>query len=106
MTHKKSIIIIELRINRDKIHILISDNLIFLDEKTTMKHDYNQNKANMRKKIKKSKKLNKKRQKYRKTYAQQSNLIKCNKRVNVENKPKQGEILPVLLKNYKKTQKP
>lgn len=53
MTHKKSIIIIELRINRDKIHILISDNLIFLEEKTAMKHDYNQNKANMRKKIKK-----------------------------------------------------
>ena len=56
MTHKKSIIIIKLRINRDKIHILISDNLIFLEEKTAMKHNYNQNKANMRKKIKKIKK--------------------------------------------------
>lgn len=59
MTHKKSIIIIELRINRDKIHILISDYLIFLEEKTAIKHDYNQNKANMRKKIKKSKKISK-----------------------------------------------
>lgn len=59
MTHKKSIIIIELRINRDKTHILISDCLIFLEEKTAMKHDYNQNKANMRKKIKKSKKISK-----------------------------------------------
>lgn len=59
MTHKKSIIIIELRINRDKIHILISDYLIFLEEKTDIKHDYNQNMANMRKKIKKSKKISK-----------------------------------------------
>lgn len=59
MTHKKSIIIIELRINRDKIHILISDYLIFLEEKTAMKHNYNQNKANMRKKTKKSKKISK-----------------------------------------------
>ena len=56
MTHKKSIIIIALRINRDKIHILISNYLIFLEEKTAMKHDYNQNKANMRKKSKKVKK--------------------------------------------------
>ena len=56
MTHKKSIIIIELRINRDKIHILISNYLIFLEEKTAMKHDYNQNKANIRKKSKKVKK--------------------------------------------------
>lgn len=55
MTHKKSIIIIELRINRDKIHILISNYLIFLEEKTAMKHDYNQNKANMRKKSNKVK---------------------------------------------------
>lgn len=59
MTHKKLIIIIELRINRDKIHILISDYLIFLKGKTAIKHDYNQNKANMRKKIKKSKKISK-----------------------------------------------
>lgn len=50
MTHKKSIIIIELRINRDKIHILISDYLIFLEEKTAIKHDYNPNKTNLRKK--------------------------------------------------------
>ena len=55
MTHKKSIIIIELRINRDKIHILISNYLIFLEEKAAMKHDYNQNKANMRKKSNKVK---------------------------------------------------
>lgn len=56
MTHKKSIIIIELRINRDKTHILISDYLIFLEEKTAIKHDYNQNEANLRKKSKKVKK--------------------------------------------------
>ena len=56
MTHKKSIIIIELRINRDKIHILISDYLIFLEEKTAIKHDYNQSKTN-KEKIKKSKKI-------------------------------------------------
>ena len=59
MTHKKSIIIIALRINRDKIHILISIYLIFLEEKTAMKHDYNQNKANMRKKSKKLQKTQK-----------------------------------------------
>lgn len=56
MTHKNSIMIIELRIKRGKIHILISDFLIFLEEKAAIKHDYNQNKANMRKKIKKVKK--------------------------------------------------
>ena len=59
MTHKKLIIIIELRIKRGKIHILISDFLIFLEEKAAIKHDYNQNEANMRKKIKKSKKISK-----------------------------------------------
>lgn len=51
---------------------------MFLEEKIAMKHDYNQYKANMRKKSKKVKN----KQKYYKTYAQQSNLIKCNKRIN------------------------